>query len=274
VGPYSLGQIQAELKAGKILAEGTVIPAGEGQPPATAMTVRQLLNSYNDPAESLFETLRAAKDKRASIRRAEASDYAAGHTPKGEPAALLWLRKIPSQAWMIAALTIATGFLILGSILLMKQSGRMLSSAEKEPAQTVAKPAVPVPTAKPLLPAPRTPPPPAPIARKPTPVRALPIVRRAEEPKRDPRDEDRREDERRDDERKDDRRDEREYRRDGEPIDRDIASPAERGNPGDQIQNPNAPAPGRRMPPQGTPPGGYPGDERDAPAGDAPGYSP
>jgi hypothetical protein len=261
LGPFTLDQLQAELNAGRIRAEHSAIstsPTGGPGHAGETTTVRQVLDAYLDPAVTLFETLRAAKEKRAASRQ---RDFYDSSLSKDGDAFFDRFKKLPDHLWMALALVGVATALLMGAVHFMKESGKMLSTDSTPraapphvethaPAPAPAHPVV----AAPLIPQTKTVPPATfPVIRRP----AVPAPRVTVTPAR--RDDDDRRDDRRDE--RDDRRDDRDNRddrrerdlRDDQPVDRDPmdrAQPTERLAPGDTLRNPNAVEPDRNNAPQ------------------------
>src|SRR6185503_15454339 len=94
-----------------VRAEDPATPVNEaGAPDGPPRMVKQLLDQFHDPAVSLFETLRAAKDKRAPQKKHWSVPDAQGEEPKSV------FKKIPDQAWLFGGLAVVTGLLIMISL--------------------------------------------------------------------------------------------------------------------------------------------------------------
>lgn len=233
-GPFSVGQLQTESRAGRIRPESRAIPVNEdGNIEGPPVSVKQILDLYLDPAVSLFETLRAAKDKRAPQKKhwSDPGD--------GADDARRVFKPIPDQAWLILGLVIVCVLLVYVAVAFVKQSGRLLNhdSETSGPARAIhddqALPSsrhnAPAPVQTHLAPPPHVPTTLAPLVPK----RVIPhpaYVPPAPTPRRDERDD-------RDDRRDDDRYDRRDEQ---QPIDRDINVPRDQQN-GENLQN-NDPA--------------------------------
>jgi hypothetical protein len=210
-GPYSLGQLQTEFRAGRVRPDSQALPVNEdGNIEGQVLPVRQLLDLYLDPAVSLFDTLRAAKEKRAPQKK----HWSVPDPEKANAPAQSVFKKIPDQAWIFSALAIVCVLLVYVAVSLVRQSNQLLTRGE-ENGQARALRETPLPRA-PRAPAPRattvarpfTPP----VQAQPHNVIARPTYRTVTPPAR-------REDDRRDD--RDPRDERRDDLRDDMPIDRD-----------------------------------------------------
>jgi hypothetical protein len=221
VGPFTLGQLQTEFRAGRVRSENLAIPVNEtGAPEGQTRSVKQLLDQFLDPAVSLFDTLRAAKEKRTPQKKHWSIPDSMNEPPRTV------FKMIPDQAWLFGGLILVFGLLVMISVTFIRESGRMLTPRTEEQPRPVATTQAPAPAvtapvrtkavSKPLL---------TPVLPAPAPIVRRPIIRPAPAPVPIRRDDAR-----------DDRRDDRD-RRDDQPLDRDITPPK-----GDEnMRNPDNP---------------------------------